>query len=123
MASVILNDDEAERQRGLLVRLQAALGDLGIRAVWARNHQLGLPTEFAQVSGVRGLKAPVLYVFTDGDVLLRVQVSDESFALATGQSFPVGDVGKAALEISRLAGLDRVRAGSSARVAAGTAEA
>jgi hypothetical protein len=99
MTSAILRDDEAERQRRLLVQLQAALGDLGIRAIWARNHHLGLPTEFARVSGQCGQKPPVLYIFTGTQGTLRVQVSDGSYALATGQSYSVRDTGTAAQEI------------------------
>jgi hypothetical protein len=102
MTSAILKDEEAERRRGLLVRLQAALGDLGIRAVCARNHHLGLPTEFAPVSGKCGQKPPILYIFTSTDGMLQVQVSDGSYALPTGQSYPVNDAEKAAQEISHL---------------------
>ncbi len=102
MTSMILKDEEAERQRGLLLRLQSALGDLGIQAILARNHHLGLPTEHAPVSGECGQKPPVLHIFADGDSLLRVQVNDGSFALATGQSFPAGNTEKAAKEISYL---------------------
>jgi hypothetical protein len=83
--------------------LQVALGGLGIRSVLARNHHLGLPTEHARVSGVCGQKPPSLHVFAGRLGLLRVQVSDGSFALATGQSFPAGDAEAAALDISRLA--------------------
>jgi hypothetical protein len=97
-----LSDGEAERQRVLLLRLQAALGGLGVQAVLARNHHLGLPTDFAPVSGACGLKSPVLHVFSARDGLVRVQVRDGSFAVATGQSFPVGDQDKAAQEISYL---------------------
>jgi hypothetical protein len=107
MADVILKDEEAERQRGLLLGLQVALGDLGIRAVLARDHHLGLPTEYVRVSGVCGQKPPSLHVFAGRLGLLRVHVSDGSFALATGQSFPAEDAGTAAGEIRRLAGLDR----------------
>jgi hypothetical protein len=103
MAGVILRDEEAERQRGLLLVLQAALGGLGIRAVLARNHHLGLPTEHARVSGACGLKPPSLHVFAGRLGLLRVQVSGGSFAVATGHCFPVGDPEAAAQEISHLA--------------------
>jgi hypothetical protein len=125
MAVVILSDKEAERQRGLLLGLQVALDGLGIQAVLARNHHLGLPTEHAPVSGVCGLKPPSLHVFAGQgqDGLLRVQVSNGSFALATGQSFPAGDAGKAAAGIRRLAGLGLPRAGSSARAVADGAQA
>jgi hypothetical protein len=102
MTSAILKDEEAERRRELLVQLQAALGDLGIRAVCARNHHLGLPTQFAPVSGKSGQKPPVLYVFTGRDGMLQVQVNDGSYALPTGQSYPVSDAKKAAQEISHL---------------------
>jgi len=99
---VILSDEEAERQRALLLGLQAALGGLGVQAVLARNHHLGLRTEFAPVSAACGLKPPVLHIFTARDGVVRVHVSDGSFALATGQSFPAGDAEKAAKEISCL---------------------
>lgn len=118
MAVVILTDDEAERQRRLLLGLQVALDGLGIGSVLARNHHLGLPTEHVRVSPVCGLKPPSLHVFAGKPGMVRVQVSDESFALATGQSFPVGDAGKAADGIRQLAGLDGVRAGSSLRTGA-----
>ncbi|HUC59123.1 MAG TPA: hypothetical protein VMA95_17100 [Streptosporangiaceae bacterium] len=114
MTDDILTDEEAERQRGLLLGLQAALDGLGIESVLARNHHLGLPTEYVPVSGASGLKPPSLHVFAGRLGLVRVQVGDGSFALATGQSFPAGDAGKAAEEIRRLAGLDLSRAGSSA---------
>ncbi len=103
MVGVILKDGEAERQRGLLLRLQVALDGLGIRAVLARNHHLGLPTEHVQVSAACGLKPPSLHVFAGRLGLLRVQVSDGSYALATGHSFPVGDAETAAEEIFDLA--------------------
>ncbi len=129
MTDVILAAEEAERQRGLLLGLQVALDGVGIQAVLARNHHLGLPTPFARVSGVCGLKAPVLFVFAGVLDMVRVQVhvseesdgesDDESFALVTGQSFPAGDAGKAADEIRRLAGLGLSRAGSSRRIRAG----
>jgi len=128
MTDVILRADEAERQRGLLLSLQVALDGLGIRAVLARNHHLGLPTEYVPVSGACGLKAPSLHVFAGLLGMVRVQVqvseksdgesSDEYFALATGQSFSAGDAEKAALEIRRLAGLGLCRAGSSRRIRA-----
>jgi hypothetical protein len=130
MTDVILADAEAERQRGLLLGLQAALDGLGIEAVLARNHHLGLPTPFARVSGACGQKPPSLHVFAGLLGMVRVQVhvneepddesSEEYFALATGQSFPSGDAGKAADEIRRLAGLGLSRAGSSRRIRAGT---
>jgi hypothetical protein len=123
MTVVILKDAEAERQRGLLLGLQVALDGLGIRAVLARNHHLGLPTEFAPVSGVCGQKPPSLHVFAGSLGMVRVQVSDGSFVLATGQSLPIKDAGKAAEEFRRLAGLDRARAGSASRSAADKAEA
>jgi len=129
MTDVILADEEAERQRGLLLGLQVALDGLGIRAVLARNHHLGLPTPHARVSGACGQKPPSLHVFAGvlGMVRVQVDVSEEpddesgedSFALATGQSFPAGDAGKAADEICRLAGLGLSRAGSSLRDRAG----
>src|SRR5712691_9470613 len=103
MAGVILRDEEAERQRGLLLGLEVALGGLGIRAVLARNHHLGLPTEHAPVSGACGLKPPSLHVFAGRLGLLRVQVSGGSYALATGHSFPVGDAETAAGEIAHIA--------------------
>jgi hypothetical protein len=102
VVDVILKDEEAERQRGLLLRLQVALGNLSIRAVLARNHHLGLPTEHARVSGACGLKPPSLHVFTGTLGLLRVQVSGQSYALATGQSFAAGNAETTAQEISRL---------------------
>jgi hypothetical protein len=111
MADVILKDEEAERQRGLLLGLQVVLGDLGIRAVLARNHHLGLPTEYVRVSGACGQKPPSLHVFAGRLGLLRVHVSDGSFVLAAGQSFPAQDAETAAGEIRRLAGLDHVAAG------------
>src|SRR6185437_16638747 len=95
MTVVILTDEEAERQRGLLLGLQAALDGLGIQAVLARNHHLGLPTEHTRVSGTCGQKPPSLHVFAGGLGLLRVQVSDESFALV----IPAGDAEKAAEDI------------------------
>jgi hypothetical protein len=119
----ILSDEEAERQRMLLLRLRVALGGLGIEAVLARNHHLGLPTEYVRVSGVCGLKPPSLHVFAGLLGMVRVQVSDGSFALATGQSFPAEDAEKAAYEIRRLAGPGLSNAGSSLRVAADRAEA
>lgn len=127
MTVVILKDEEAERQRGLLFGLQVALGGIGISSVLARNHHLGLPTEYVPVSGVCGQKPPSLYVFAGrlGVVRVQVQVSDESgddlFALATGESFPAGDAGTTADEICRLAGLDR--AGFPALAAADKREA
>ena len=128
MTDVILADAEAERQRGLLLGLQVALDGVGIQAVLARNHHLGLPTEYVPVSGACGLKAPVLFVFAGLLGMVRVQVhvskksDDESadfFALATGQSLPAGDAGKAAEGIRRLAGLGLSRDGSSRRIRAG----
>jgi len=119
MTVVILTDEEAERQRGLLLGLQAALDGLGIQAVLARNHHLGLPTEHTRVSGTCGQKPPSLHVFAGGLGLLRVQVSDESFALV----IPAGDAEKAAEDIRRLAGLDLSRAGSPVRAAADRAQA
>ena len=128
MTDVILADAEAERQRGLLLGLQVALDGVGIQAVLARNHHLGLPTKYVPVSGACGLKAPVLFVFAGLLGMVRVQVhvskksDDESgdvfFALATGQSFPAGDAGKAADEIRRLAGRGLSCGGSSRRIRA-----
>jgi hypothetical protein len=126
MTDVILADAEAERQRGLLLGLQVALNGLGIQAVLARNHHLGLPTEYVPVSAVSGLKPPTLHVFAGVLGMIRVQVhvskksddesGEESFALTTGQSFPAGDAGRAADEIRRLAGLGLSRAGSSSGI-------
>jgi hypothetical protein len=113
MTDEILRDEEAERQRGLLLGLQAALDGLGIESVLARNHRLALPTKYVQVSGASGLKPPSLHVFAVRLGLVRVQVSDgESFLLATGQSFPARDAVRAADEIRRLAGLDLCPAAS-----------
>jgi hypothetical protein len=100
--SLILKDDEAERQRQLLVQLKAALAEIGVQSIVARNHHLGLPTEYAQVRGACGLKPPILFVGAADDGVIRVQVSDRSYVLATGQSFPAGDTKTAAQEISRL---------------------
>lgn len=129
MTDLILADAEAERQRGLLLGLQVALDGLGIQAVLARNHHLGLPTENVPVSAACGLKPPTLHMFAGSLGLVRVRVhvskksddesAEESFALATGQSFPAGDAGKAADEIRRLAGFDLLPAGSSVRDRAG----
>ncbi len=123
MTDVILADAEAERQRGLLLGLQVALDGLGIQAVLARNHHLGLRTEYVPVSAVSGLKPPTLHVFAGSLGLVRVRVhvskksddesGEESFALATGQSFPAGDAGNAADGIRRLTGIGHSRPGSS----------
>jgi hypothetical protein len=99
---LILKDDEAERQRQLLVALKAALADVGVQSIVARNHHIGLPTEYAHVSGACGLKAPILFVRAADDSVIRVQVSDRTYVLATGQSFPAGDTETAAREISSL---------------------
>ena len=123
MTVVILKDEEAELQRRLLLGLQVALDGLGIEAVLARNHHLGLPTEYVRVSGVCGQKPPSLHVFAGLLGMVRVQVCDGSFALATGESFPAADAEKAAFEIRRLAGPGLSLAGSSLRVAANRAEA
>jgi hypothetical protein len=122
MTVVILSDEEAERQRGLLLGLQVALDGLGIQAVLARNHHLGLPTEHARVSGACGQKPPSLHVFAGLLGMVRVQVNDESFVLATGQSFAARDAEKAAVEIRALSGLDLSHAGSSLRVVSDRAE-
>jgi hypothetical protein len=110
MTDMILTDEEAERQRGLLLGLQAALDRLGIRAILARHHHLSLPTEYVRVSGTCGQKPPSLHVFAGRLGLLRVHVSGRSFVPATGQSFPAGDAEATAGEIRRLAGLDQVAA-------------
>ncbi len=99
---LILKDGEAERQRQLLVQLKAALADVGVQSIVARNHHIGLPTEYAHVSGACGLKPPILFVRAADDGVVRVQVSDRSYVLATGQSFPAGDTETAAQEISSL---------------------
>jgi hypothetical protein len=103
---LILRADEAERQHALLVQLKAALDGFGVQAVVARNHHVGLPTEHARVSGACGLKSPILFVCTADDGVIRVQVSERSYVLATGESFP-GDAEAAARGIAGLVGTVR----------------
>jgi hypothetical protein len=105
---LILTDEEAERQRALLVRLKVALDGLGVRAVVARNHHIGLPTEYVPVSAACGLKPPILFVCPVHDGVIRIQVSDQSYVLPTGESVPVADTETAAQEITSLMKATRV---------------
>jgi hypothetical protein len=77
----------------------------------ARNHHIGLPTEYVHVSGACGLKAPILFVCAADDCMLRVQVSGRSYVLATEQLVSADDTETAAREISDL--VEAVRAGRS----------
>ena len=98
--NTILASDEAARRVQLLSELQAALKDLGMHSVLARNHRLVLRWHNAGPFEPSGQTSPQLHIFTPaGTTIATIATTDgTSYHLSAGPDCPaVGSTAAAAL--------------------------
>lgn len=96
----VLSDSEAGQRVMLLGELHAALDNLGVRCVLARNHRLVLRYNDPPPLLPSGPTDPTLHIFGQASTLIAT-TDGTVYRLDDGQEFPASDPAAAATAIRR----------------------